>query len=257
VVGDLVATETVVEPRYDTQTSGRADPAIELRALRRDYGDLPVLLGLSLEVPVGETLAVIGPNGAGKTTLLRILATLLRPTAGDARVLGATLPREAWRARGRVGYLGHDPLLYRDLSVRENLRFNARLHRVEAAEERIADLLRRVGLTRRADDLVRTLSAGMLQRAALCRAVLHEPELLLLDEPSSHLDPDAAALAEGLVGPREGRTRVLVSHDVEGALAQAGQALALRADGTVGYAGPSAGLSVGDARAIYSGREAR
>jgi heme exporter protein A len=247
--------ETAVKPRAQAPGPSRAEPAIELGALRRDYGDLPVLLGLSLELPVGETLAVIGPNGAGKTTLLRILATLLRPTAGEARVLGATLPREAWRARGRIGYLGHEPLLYRELSLRENLRFNARLHKIEAAEERIADLLRRVGLTRRADDLVRSLSAGMLQRAAICRAVLHEPDLLLLDEPSSHLDPDAAALAEALIGPRPGRTRVLISHDVEGALAQAGHALALRADGTVGYTGPAAGLSLGDARAIYAGRD--
>jgi heme exporter protein A len=234
-----------------------ASPAIELRGLRRDYAERPVLLGVSLDVAVGQTLAVIGPNGAGKTTLLRILGTLLRPTAGEAKVLGAALPREAWRIRGRIGFVGHDPLLYHDLTVRENLRFNARLHRLEAADETIADVLRAAGLTRRADDLVRELSAGIVQRAAICRAVMHEPDLLLLDEPLSHLDPDAAALAGRVIGPTAERTRVVVTHDVEGALAEADLALALRADGTVGYAGPAPGLSPGDARAIYSGREAR
>jgi heme exporter protein A len=141
------------------------------------------------------------------------------------------------------------------LSVRENLRFNARLHRVAAPEEAIAEVLRQAGLTRRADEVVRNLSAGMVQRAAICRAVLHDPELLLLDEPLAHLDPDAAALASRLIDRRPGRTRVVVSHDPDGALGEADQALALRADGTVGYAGPAAGLSPGDARAIYAGRD--
>jgi heme exporter protein A len=250
-----VTTETVRDPQRSA-FGAAAEPAIELHGLRRDYGELPVLLGVTLEVRVGQTLAVIGPNGAGKTTLLRILATLLRPTAGTARVLGAAVPRESWKVRGRIGFLGHEPLLYRDLTVRENLRFNARLHGLEAADEAIADVLRAAGLTRRADDLVRELSAGIVQRAAICRAVLHGPELLLLDEPLSHLDPDAAALAQRLIGPRPERTRVLVSHDVEGALAESDLALALRADGTVGYSGPASGLSAGDARAIYSGREA-
>jgi heme exporter protein A len=251
-----VPTETTLDPKQRA-TSARGQPAIELQGLRRDYGELPVLLGVSLEVPVGQTLAVIGPNGAGKTTLLRILATLLRPTAGAARVLGARIPRESWKVRGRIGFLGHEPLLYRDLTVRENLRFNARLHGLDAADEAIADALRAAGLTRRADDLVRELSAGIVQRAAICRAVLHDPELLLLDEPLSHLDPDAAALAQRLIGPRAARTRVLVTHDVEGALTEGDLALALRADGTVGYAGPASGLSAGDARAIYAGRELR
>jgi heme exporter protein A len=252
-----VSVQTGVESKPGVAGRGGIEPAIELRGLRRDYGELPVLLGVSLDVAVGQTLAVIGPNGAGKTTLLRILATLLRPTAGEARVLGAALPRQAWRIRGRIGFLGHESLLYRDLTVRENLRFNARLHGLATADEAIADVLRAAGLTRRADDLVRELSAGIVQRAAICRAVMHQPDLLLLDEPLSHLDPDAAALADRLIGSLPGRTRVLVSHDVERALAEADLALALRADGTVGYSGPASGLSTGDARAIYSGREAR
>jgi heme exporter protein A len=145
-------------------------------------------------------------------------------------------------------------LLYRDLSAAENLGFQARLHSVPAAGERIASLLDRVALTRRRNELVRNLSAGMVQRLAVCRAVLHEPELLLLDEPRSHLDPEAASLVEPLIGPAAGMTRVIVSHDVEAALAEGDRALALRADGSTAYEGPASGLSPGDARAVYGGR---
>ena len=197
---------------------------------------------------------MIGPNGAGKSTLLRILATLLRPTAGEVEVLGAALPRRAWAARGRIGYLGHEPLLYRELSVRENLEFNARLHGVERPEERVDELLERAGLLRRATEPVRNLSAGMLQRAAICRVLVHDPELLLLDEPRSHLDLGAAAVVDELLGPAPGRSRVLVTHDVEGGLAEADLALALRADGSVAHAGPAARLAVTEARAIVGGK---
>ena len=195
---------------------------------------------------------MIGPNGAGKTTFLRILATLLRPTGGEVEVLGAELPRRAWHARGRVGYLGHEPLLYRELTVRENLEFNARLHGIERPGARIDELLERSGLRPRCRT-VGDLSAGMLQRTAICRALVHEPELLLLDEPRSHLDLGAAPVVDELLGPAPGRTRVIVTHDVEGGLAGADQALALRADGSVAYAGPAPGLSVADARAIVEG----
>jgi heme exporter protein A len=232
----------------------RPGPALALRGLSREFAERPVLRDITLELPAGRTLAVLGPNGAGKTTLLRIVATLLRPTAGEVSVLGCALPREAWRARGRIGYLGHEPLLYRDLTGAENLRFAGRLYGLEAdGAQRIAELLDRVRMTRRADELVRNLSAGMVQRLAVARAVLHEPELLLLDEPRSHLDPEAAGLIEPLVGAGQGRTRVLVTHDVEAALAEGDSVLALRAGGTAAYAGPASGLSAGDARAIYGG----
>jgi ABC-type multidrug transport system ATPase subunit len=183
----------------------------------------------------GESLLVLGPNGAGKTTLLRVLATLLRPSAGEVRVLGAHLPGEAWKARGRIGFLGHEALLYRDLSGRENLRFHASLHgmRGTAAEDRIDELLIAVGMERRADERVAELSAGMRQRLALCRCVLHEPELLLLDEPDSNLDADGRELAGALIGPRPGRTRVLVSHDPERFLPEADQVLRLGSDQAV------------------------
>jgi heme exporter protein A len=183
-------------------------PAIELEGLERRYGERIALAGVTLTLDRGQTLAVLGPNGAGKSTLLRVLSTLLRPHAGQVRVLGEALPAAAWKLRARIGYLGHEPLLYRDLSARENLVLHARLHRV--APERVAELLDAVGLARRADDPLHTYSRGMLQRCAVARAVLHDPELVLLDEPRANLDPAAAETVEPLLA---GRTRVLTSHD--------------------------------------------
>jgi heme exporter protein A len=217
-----------VEPGQATD-----EPALSLAGLRRDYGERTALDGVGLELARGQTLLVLGPNGAGKTTLLRILATLLRPSGGTVRALGCSLPSEAWKLRGRIGFLGHEPLLYRDLSGRENLRFHARLHgmRGEAAEARIAALLAAAGIERRAGERVAELSAGMRQRLAICRCVLHEPELLLLDEPDSNLDAEGRELAQGLIGAREGRTRVIVSHDPERFEAEANQVLRLEAGG--------------------------
>ncbi len=200
--------------------------AIELDGLERRYGERVALAGVSVRVEAGQTLAVLGGNGAGKTTLLRVLAGLLRPHGGHARVLGAELPGERWQLPGQVGYLGHEPLLYRDLTARENLRYHARLHGV--AEPRVAAVLGEVGMERRADDPVRELSRGMVQRVAAARAVLHEPPLLLLDEPRANLDPAAAELLEPLIGRASGRTRVLVSHDVQGALGEADVVLRLK-----------------------------
>jgi heme exporter protein A len=212
---------------------GTDEPALSVAALRRDYGERTALDGVGFELGRGETLLVLGPNGAGKTTLLRILATLLRPSGGAARALGCALPAEAWKLRGRIGFLAHEPLLYRDLSGRENLRFHARLHGIggERAEERIAGLLATVGMERRADERVAELSAGMRQRLAICRCVLHEPELLLLDEPDSNLDAAGRELARVLIGPAEGRTRVVVSHDPERFEADADRVLRLEAGG--------------------------
>ncbi|HST70645.1 MAG TPA: ABC transporter ATP-binding protein [Solirubrobacterales bacterium] len=207
----------------------KAEPAIRVAGLRRDYGDRPALDGVGFELPAGTSLVVLGPNGAGKTTLLRILATLLRPSGGEVSVLGCSLPDEAWKLRGRIGYLGHEPLLYRDLSGRENLRFQARLHGIEreAAEARIEQVLQAVGMQRRADERVAGLSAGMRQRLSICRCVLHGPELLLLDEPDSNLDVEGRELARGLIGPDSGSTRVVVTHDPDRHLPEADQVLRL------------------------------
>jgi heme exporter protein A len=199
--------------------------ALELAGLERRYGERTALADVSFELDRGQTLVVFGPNGAGKSTLLRVLATLLRPHAGQVRVLGRALPEDDWAVRGRIGLLGHEPLLYRDLTGRENLRYHARLHGVAA--ERIGLLLEAVGMTRRADEPVRSLSRGMVQRLAVCRAVLHEPELLLLDEPKANLDPAAGDLVEPLIGRASGRTRVIASHDPTGGLAEADMVLGL------------------------------
>jgi heme exporter protein A len=198
-----------------------------LDGLERRYGDRTALSGVTVTVPAGATLAVFGSNGAGKTTLLRVLAALLRPHAGAASVLGSALPDDAWKVRGKIGYLGHESLLYRDLTVRQNLLFHARLHGVPI--ERVDEAITSVGLERRTGDPVRELSRGMVQRAAVARATLHGPAVLLLDEPRANLDPAAAEALEPLIGRTSGKTRVLVSHDVDTALAEADLALGLQA----------------------------
>ncbi len=226
--------------------------AVALEGVGRAYGERVALRDVSFALPAGATVAVFGANGAGKTTLLRVLAGLLRPHAGRATVLGAELPREAYRVRGRIGLLGHEPLLYRELTVRENLRFHARLHGVEAG--RADALVEQVGLGARADDPVRTLSRGMTQRAAICRAVLHSPDLLLLDEPLASLDPGGAAAVAPLIGRGAGGgriTRVLISHDAEQGLADADHVLGLRGGRRALWA-PASDVSLADVRGLYA-----
>jgi len=220
--------------------------AIELDALTRAYGERLALDGVSLTLEPGRTLVIFGPNGAGKSTLLRVLATLLRPTEGTATVLGRRLPDEAWAVRGRIGFLGHESLLYRELTGRENLTFHARLFGVGL--ERVDELLERLQLTRRADEPVRNLSRGTVQRMAVARAVLHDPELLLLDEPRANLDPAAGDLVEPLLS---GRTRVITSHDPAGGLAEADLALGLRG-GRTELLAPAREVSVEQIGALYT-----
>ena len=203
---------------------------------------------MSVLVPAGATLAVLGHNGAGKSTLLRILATLLRPHEGEVVVLGEPLPRRAFAVRGQLGLLAHEPLLYRDLSGRENLQYHARLH--GATPERVEEVLAAVGMERRAEEPVRQLSRGMVQRLAVCRAVLHEPKLLLLDEPRANLDPAASELVEPLIGRAAGVTRVLTSHDPQAALAEADIVLGLR-NGRPAYVGDPGQLDAGKLAELY------
>jgi heme exporter protein A len=220
--------------------------AIELDGLTRAYGERLALDGVSLELEPGRTLVIFGPNGAGKSTLLRVLATLLRPTEGGAKVLGHALPDEAWAVRGRIGFLGHESLLYRELTGRENLTFHARLFGVGL--ERVDELLERLQLSRRADEPVRNLSRGTVQRMAVARAVLHDPELLLLDEPRANLDPAAGDLVEPLLS---GRTRVITSHDPAGGLAEADLALGLRG-GRTELLAPASEVTVEQIGALYT-----
>jgi heme exporter protein A len=213
-------------------------PAIECRGLARHFGERTALREVTLEVPAGASLAVLGRNGAGKSTLLRIFASLLRPHAGEVLIFGEPLPRRAWAVRARLGLLGHEPLLYRELTGRENLDYHARLHRVPP--ERVTEVLAAVDMDRRADDPVRLLSRGMVQRLAIARAVLHRPQLLLLDEPRANLDPGASELIEPLIGRAAGVTRVLTSHDPRAALAEADLVLALKAGRPVFAGEPAA-----------------
>ncbi len=199
---------------------------LDLEGLTRNYGERAALDDVTLTLGAGQTLVVFGPNGAGKTTLLRVLATLLRPHAGKVTVLDTRLPEDAWQVRGRIGLLGHEPLLYRELTARENLRYHARLHNVE--DERVEEQLGAVSMTDRADEPVRTLSRGMVQRVAVARVTLHNPELLLLDEPYANLDPAAIELVEPLIGAESGHTRVVSSHDPSRGLVEADVVLGLR-----------------------------
>jgi heme exporter protein A len=221
---------------------------IELDGLRRDYGERTALEDVTLVVEPGRTLVVFGPNGAGKTTLLRILATLLRPHAGEVTVLGCELPNEAWRARGQVGLLGHEPLLYRELTPHENLKYYAGLYGLP--DGRVEERLDAVGMRARADEQVKTLSKGMVQRVAVARATLHDPELLLLDEPYANLDPAAIALVEPLIGAECKRTRVLTSHDPERGLAEADVVLGLRA-GRPAFVKPADEMETGEIAELY------
>jgi heme exporter protein A len=230
-------------------TAADAPVAVELEGVGRAYGERVALRDVTLTLPRGATVAVFGANGAGKTTLLRILATLLRPHAGRAAVLGSALPDDGWKVRGHVGLLGHEPMLYRDLTVHENLRFHARLH--DVAPGRIGELVDAVGLGGRADEPVHTLSRGMAQRAAICRATLHAPELLLLDEPLANLDPGGALAVAPLIGRQAGPARVLISHDVEQGLGEADWVLGLRG-GRQAFFAPAAEVEVKDVRGLYA-----
>ena len=224
--------------------------ALELEGLGRRFGEREALDDLSLTLEPGQTLVVFGPNGAGKSTLLRVLSTLLRPSSGRAAVFGHDVVKEGWAVRGRIGFLGHQALCYEDLTARENLDYHARLHGVADPQARIDELLEATGLAARADDRAATFSRGMLQRLAVCRAVLHDPELLLLDEPRSGLDPAAAQTVEPLIGRGSGRTRVVASHDPAGGLEEADLALGLR-DGRAELLGPAAGFGPAEIGELY------
>jgi heme exporter protein A len=235
-----------------TATERAGHPALQLDNLGRRYGEREALRDVSLSLGAGETLVVFGPNGAGKTTLLRVLATLLRPHEGAVRVLGEELPARGWAVRGRIGLLAHEPLLYRELSARENLRYHARLHGVGA--ERVAQVLEAVGMSGRSDEPVRELSRGMVQRVAVARAVLHDPLLLLLDEPYANLDPAGRELVGGLIGggsdPARPRTRVICSHDPGGGVAEADLVLGLR-DGRTALLKRAADVREGEIAELY------
>ncbi len=207
--------QDVVPSRAPGISTG-ASPVLFAHGLTKEYGAVVAVDGVDLEMDAGDFLTVFGPNGAGKTTLLSLLGGRLRPTRGEVRVGGERLAfsETAWRAR--IGVLSHQSFLYAHLTVAENLRFFGTLFGLTDLDERVPARLEQVGLTNRADFLARQLSHGMRQRAALARALLHDPELVLLDEPYTGLDPHAAAVLRGVLSSlRDGRrTVVMVTHNL-------------------------------------------
>ncbi len=246
----------------ETGEAGRATaPAmIELRKLTKAFGSKAALRGIDLCIAPGESLVIFGPNGAGKTTLIRILASLSRPTSGQVLIGGLDLATHADGIRRYLGVVSHAPLLYDSLTAEENLRFFARLYNLPAPAGRIADLLAQVGLAGRRHDLVRTFSRGMVQRLAIARALLHDPPVLLLDEPDTGLDPQAAEMLHGLLlrlsktpSAMEGelpRTIVTVTHSIERGLAIADRAVILVA-GQIAFEGRTAGMPPTSFRPLY------
>jgi len=189
---------------------------IQVRKLVKRFGLKTVLHGMDFEVQEGEFVALLGPNGAGKTTFLRILASLSRPALGEVRIAGYRLPHQAAAVRRILGVVSHQPLLYGDLTAEENLQFYGRMYGVPGLEQRVAEVLEMIGLASRRRDLVRTFSRGMQQRLAIGRAVLHDPEVMLFDEPHTGLDQDACVMLDNVLGEvaARGRTVVMTSHDL-------------------------------------------
>jgi heme exporter protein A len=243
---------------------------IELRKLTKAFGSKAALRGVNLRVEPGESLVIFGPNGAGKTTLIRILSSLSRPSSGTVLIGGLDLATHAHGIRRYLGVVSHAPLLYDSLTATENLHFFAQLYDLKDPAAHIATMLERVGLTQRRNDLVRTFSRGMVQRLAIARALLHDPQVLLLDEPDTGLDPQAAEMLHGLLvalsrgaedqvngeadaagpPPPDRRTIVTVTHSIERGLAIADRVVILAA-GRVAFEADARGMTPATFRPIY------
>ncbi|MCC7446013.1 MAG: heme ABC exporter ATP-binding protein CcmA [Anaerolineae bacterium] len=215
------------------------DNIIVATDLVKAFGLRPILRGLTFTVRRGTLVSLLGLNGSGKTTLLRILSALSRPTSGTVTIGGWNLPKEAAAIRSQLGVVSHLPLLYDDLTAEENLRFFARLYNLEKPEQRVAEVLEQVGLGKRGKDLLRTFSRGMQQRLAIARATLHDPAILLLDEPYTGLDVGGANMLDDFIRlwKSTGRTIIMSSHDMEHA-AQFSDYVLLIHQGKIALDGP-------------------
>ena len=208
--------------------AGSAVAAIETKKLSKVFGNRKAVDNVTISVPKGAFLSIFGPNGAGKTTLLRMLSTLSRATSGTATLMGVDLREEPDRARDHIGLISHNSMLYPDLTAEQNLMIYARLYGVVEPEARVLDLLEAVELKHRRLDVVRTFSRGMTQRLSIARALVHDPDVVFLDEPYSGLDPHAVEIFDELIErQREGRTFVMVSHDLQKGFAMCTHALVL------------------------------
>jgi heme exporter protein A len=189
---------------------------IKISGVTKKYGMNAVLRGVDLHVRPGEFVTLVGSNGAGKTTLLRIVATLMKQSDGELLVGGWSIPGDAEKVRRHIGMVSHQALLYGDMTAAENLDFFARLYQLDHRQERVAEALQMVGLLARQRDPVRSFSRGMLQRLTIARATLHEPDVLLLDEPYTGLDQEATRLLDDLLSreSEKGRTIFMITHDL-------------------------------------------
>ena len=211
--------------------------AVEVRHISKVFGSRKAVDDVSFELPEGAFLSIFGPNGAGKTTLLRVLATLARPTGGEAFVAGIDIKENPDEAREHIGLISHQSMLYPDLTAEENLLLYAQLYGVEDAQARVDDLLAAVGLSHRKLDLVRTFSRGMTQRVSIARALVHDPDVVFLDEPYSGLDPHAVEIFDSLIEDVRGdRTFVMVSHDLAKGFSMCTHALVLARGRVVTFA---------------------
>ena len=225
--------------------------AVEVKHLSKVFGTRKAVDDVSFELPEGSFLSIFGPNGAGKTTLLRVLSTLARPTSGEAFVAGIDVREEPDEAREHIGLISHQSMLYPDLTAEENLLLYAKLYGVEDPEARVAELLDAVGLAHRKLDLVRTFSRGMTQRVSIARALVHDPDVVFLDEPYSGLDPHAVEIFDELIESVRGdRTFVMVSHDLAKGFAMCTHALVL-ARGRVVVFAPKDELDYDEFSALY------
>jgi heme exporter protein A len=228
---------------------------IAVKELVKIYGFHPVLRKLDFAVERGQFVALLGPNGSGKSTLLRILAALAKPTSGVVEIGGWTLPGEAFAVRRQLGVVSHLPLLYDTLTAEENLRFFAALYDIppDQTEARVKVVLEQVGLKFRAGDQVRTFSRGMVQRLTIGRAILHDPAILLFDEPYTGLDQDAASILDSLLRDlsKEGRTIVMTTHDIQRGHALASH-IAILSRGVIAHHSPCDDIPAADVLALYS-----
>lgn len=226
--------------------------ALESRDIEKKFGYSFAVRNISLQVKRGEFVALFGRNGAGKTTFLKIAATLMRPTKGTLSIEGFDVGKEPEEARRRIGFLSHNTFVYRDLSALDNLKFFCRLYGVDDSDDRLLGLLDRVGLRKRAGDSVRAFSRGLQQRVGIARTLLHDPALILLDEPYTGLDANASQTLNELLdnAVAAGKTVILTTHDVDQGLRGASRAVIVDR-GTVVHDGKASDPAAREAYARY------
>ncbi|HSE83376.1 MAG TPA: heme ABC exporter ATP-binding protein CcmA [Thermodesulfobacteriota bacterium] len=222
------------------------------QGVTKSFGNVQALRGVDLRVKRGEFLTVFGPNGAGKTTLIKLFSTLTKPTSGKITIAGHDIKKEPDKVRSVIGVISHDPYLYENLSAIENIMFFASLYGISEAEERSVQVIKRVGLEGRMYDLVRTFSRGMKQRLAVARAIVHEPRILLLDEPYTGLDQHGAKVFTEMLGwlKAGGRTVIMTTHDIAEGLEMSNR-VAILSGGRIAYQSDTNGIKLSELKEIY------